>query len=683
MSLDSMLNMIMIILGFGFLIGIHELGHFLAAKWAGIRTNAFAIGMGPQIFSYRKGVGFCYKSTKTIVIKKFGKDATEMSDDELNENGLSETEYSLRLLPIGGFVSMLGQEDANPDAVSEDPRSYNKCPIGKRMVVVSAGVIMNALLACFLFLICFQIGVNFEAPIIGAILPDSPAARTSANGYENLTLQSGDTVITIDGKEAKTFMNLQIAGAMAKPGKPVVIEVKREGLDTLLTYSMTPSSVSEEGILELGVFPASSLVLRSGDLGEQVMTELHTDKEFLPLKEGMHMVSANGKDIDVWSQFNNAVEQSGGNPVQTNWEAQDGIIEVSVPVSPKLNVIRLVDVPAEAPQNYERGFFGMCPLARITSTLPTSPNSGLFQSGDVVLKVASLEAPRMGQLRNFLSTYPDGVIDLVVLRNGKKTSLQAEVKSGKLGILLKDAMELPFVAQPLQRQQVSGKVVPTRIANYQLLGGSEIVNINGHEVSNWKDIRNEFIAADESISIALNNPTKGNPTTEIDLQISQQEHQDLAALGWSSPLAMQMFDPIYIVRSSGGNPIKAVQMGFDETVDMLVMTYLTIDRLLRRSIGVDQLRGPVGIIHIGSKIADRGYSYLFFFFAIISVNLAVLNFLPLPIVDGGLFLYLVYEKLFKKPPSIAFQNAAAVLGLGLIATLFLVTFYNDIARLLG
>jgi regulator of sigma E protease len=146
---------------------------------------------------------------------------------------------------------------------------------------------------------------------------------------------------------------------------------------------------------------------------------------------------------------------------------------------------------------------------------------------------------------------------------------------------------------------------------------------------------------------------------------------------------MQMFDPIYVTRSSGGNPLKALAMGFDETIDMLVMTYLTLDRLMRRSVGVDQLRGPIGIVHIGSKIADRGLSYLFFFLAIISVNLAVLNFLPLPIVDGGLFLYLLYEKMFKKPPSIAFQNAAAVLGLGLIATLFLVTFYNDIARLVG
>ena len=124
MSFDSLLNILLIIIGFGLLIGIHELGHFLAAKWSGIRTNAFAIGMGPQVISYRKGVGLCYKSSSAKVIAKFGKNANDMSDAELAEHGISETEYSLRLLPVGGFVSMLGQEDGNPDEVSDDPRSY-------------------------------------------------------------------------------------------------------------------------------------------------------------------------------------------------------------------------------------------------------------------------------------------------------------------------------------------------------------------------------------------------------------------------------------------------------------------------------------------------------------------------------------------------------------------------------
>ena len=124
-------------------------------------------------------------------------------------------------------------------------------------------------------------------------------------------------------------------------------------------------------------------------------------------------------------------------------------------------------------------------------------------------------------------------------------------------------------------------------------------------------------------------------------------------------------------------------MGFRQTWKMVVLTYLTIDRLIGGSVSVKELRGPVGIVHIGAQVADRGTMYLVFFLAMISVNLAVLNFLPLPIVDGGLFLFLVYEKIRGRPPSIAFQNAAALVGLALIGTLFVVTFFNDVMRLTG
>ena len=128
--------------------------------------------------------------------------------------------------------------------------------------------------------------------------------------------------------------------------------------------------------------------------------------------------------------------------------------------------------------------------------------------------------------------------------------------------------------------------------------------------------------------------------------------------------------------------VRAMTMGFAETKKMIVMTYLTIDRLFRGSVGVKQLHGPVGIIDLGSKILPRGFMYFLFFLGIISVNLAVINFLPLPIVDGGLFLFLIYEKLKGRPPSVRFQNVATVIGLCLIGTVFLVTFYNDIMRLL-
>ncbi|MHC4590012.1 MAG: site-2 protease family protein, partial [Planctomycetota bacterium] len=71
------------------------------------------------------------------------------------------------------------------------------------------------------------------------------------------------------------------------------------------------------------------------------------------------------------------------------------------------------------------------------------------------------------------------------------------------------------------------------------------------------------------------------------------------------------------------------------------------------------------------------------FLGIISVNLAVINFLPIPIVDGGLFLFLIYEKLRGRPPSLAFQNAATIVGVTLIATVLLVVTWNDLVRLVG
>ncbi len=340
----------------------------------------------------------------------------------------------------------------------------------------------------------------------------------------------------------------------------------------------------------------------------------------------------------------------------------------------------------------------MVPLAKVSYVLETSANRNVLEKEDVILQVGSVEAPRMGQLRNYLAIQPDGKIESLVLRDGKEIQISLELLEGKLGVLLTNALDTPIFAQPLREVLINqeGQFVPTptAIAGQQLLGGSTFLKAgatkNFGTVNNWSTLRSHIYDAyngsgfpNGPATILVQNPTIQSELVSISINPSPEECIPAEHPKWASPLSQQLFEPLYIVRSSGGNPVKAIGMGFDETINMVVMTYLTIDRLFRRTVGVEQLRGPVGIIHIGSKIADRGLSYLLFFLAIISVNLAVLNFLPLPIVDGGLFLYLIYEKIFKKPPSIAFQNAAAMLGLGLIATLFIVTFYNDIVRLVS
>src|SRR3954467_1138856 len=143
----SGVDLLLVILGFGLIIFVHELGHFLAAKWAGIRVLAFAIGFGPAAVSYRKGMGW-------------RRGTTEPEYQERQRRGqaaeLSPTQYRLNWLPLGGYVKMLGQDDLNPAAVSAERDSYQNTPVWKRMVVISAGVVMNMLLAALLFVAVFM-----------------------------------------------------------------------------------------------------------------------------------------------------------------------------------------------------------------------------------------------------------------------------------------------------------------------------------------------------------------------------------------------------------------------------------------------------------------------------------------------------------------------------------------------
>src|SRR5215471_8370793 len=145
MDFGYILSIVLLALGFGFVIFWHELGHFIAAKWAGVRVEQFAVGFGQALFSWRKGLGFRWGSSAKEYEQIVQAEREGVQKRDLSH--LGETEYRLNWIPLGGYVKMLGQDDMNPNANSSDPRAYNMKPIGKRMVIVSAGVIMNVILA--------------------------------------------------------------------------------------------------------------------------------------------------------------------------------------------------------------------------------------------------------------------------------------------------------------------------------------------------------------------------------------------------------------------------------------------------------------------------------------------------------------------------------------------------------
>ena len=732
--LSSGFNIFLIILGFGILIFIHELGHFIAAKWAGIRTEAFAVGMGPVMVSWRKGIGLRFGSTAQeyeqrvrLALGQSAKPSTKTKHKKAEgENepahpdvpqaemyrigdqlGLGETEYSLRWLPIGGFVKMLGQEDANPNYVSNDPRSYTMCPVGKRMVVVSAGVVMNLILAIILFIVAFMIGVKFEGPVVGDVSQSLPAGRTKADnaatlGITNAGLQPGDVVTEIDGEQAKTFADLQIASAMSKPGVPVKLAVRRAGYVEPLRFTLMPEKDATTGLLSIGVAPGSSTTLI--DAKDEAFIKLldETGLAKQGVKPGMRLARVNGVDVQTYEQFHQQVSKSNGQRLTTEWIADDGsssgTFQATLDVEPEFELLRYPNPPADKSKNFEFGLIGLVPLASIHEVLD-GPNKGILEPGDVVLRVGDLEGPRIGDFMREVNRHPDSEMELAVLRDGSEKIIKAKVdRKGRLNVLLREATDLPITAQPFDEVRAPADnstemiVKKTPIAGYEMFPRTRIDAIGGVAVSDWAQVRQEILRQTEParagrkgavVQMTTTLPTRESPQEVLEIELTAEQVNSLHELKWETKLPGYAFEPIYITRTADGSPVKAVTMGFEETKKLVVMTYLTIDRLFRRSVGVDQLRGPVGIVHIGSKVADRGFTYLIFFLAMISVNLAVINFLPMPIVDGGLFLFLIYEKFKGRPPSIAFQNAATMVGLFIIGTLFVVTFYNDVLRLIG
>ena len=132
------------------------------------------------------------------------------------------------------------------------------------------------------------------------------------------------------------------------------------------------------------------------------------------------------------------------------------------------------------------------------------------------------------------------------------------------------------------------------------------------------------------------------------------------------------------------NPITALGVGFGRAYEWTMVTILTIKHLIfTRQVSTEKISGPVGIFHIGSQLAESGLPHLLWFLGVISANLAVINFLPLPIVDGGLFVFLLLEKIRGEPVSIKTQVATQLVGIALIATLFILVTYQDILRLIG
>jgi len=199
------MTIIYFILILGVIIFIHEFGHFLFAKKAGIYVFEFAIGMGPKIFGW--------KSKK------------------------SETEYSIRLIPLGGFCSMAGESNEDEKTVSKDKLMQNKTWF-QRFMVIFAGPLFNFILAFILLLLIGLIyGSTPTKPVVGAIEKNSAAEKSG--------LEVGDTILSINGKKVGNWDQVMMQLQMVDGSKDISFEV-RDTSDNEVTINIRPQKIVED-----------------------------------------------------------------------------------------------------------------------------------------------------------------------------------------------------------------------------------------------------------------------------------------------------------------------------------------------------------------------------------------------------------------------------------------------------
>jgi len=199
---------------FGICVLIHELGHFLTAKWAGIRVEEFGLGLPPRLVGFRKRAG---RGWEVIWFGGMSKAEDVYGDGKQSPfSGASggpsspttvppeqhRTIYSINFLPIGGFVRMPGENgDINDESGTYDSGSFAAKSAGKRIIVLIAGVTMNIVLAMVLFMFAYGVGQPVTLPQVGKVVPGSPAALAG--------LKAGDTFVSVNGQSVKEFTDVQ------------------------------------------------------------------------------------------------------------------------------------------------------------------------------------------------------------------------------------------------------------------------------------------------------------------------------------------------------------------------------------------------------------------------------------------------------------------------------------------
>ncbi|MFM2091556.1 MAG: Regulator of sigma-E protease RseP, partial [Planctomycetota bacterium] len=709
-------------LGFGFVIFIHELGHFLFAKWAGVRVLRFSIGFGPVILRWTRG----------------------------------GTEYALSLLPLGGYVQMHGEEviDGKAGSGTPEPGSFNAASYSWRAWILLGGVLFNLLSSWLILLGLAFWGMPLIRPVVGEVQP-SVAGRPSPAAA--LGLRAGDEITAVNGESVRSFEDLMMSTVFAG-GRPVTVQVLRDGRVLALpaSGSVLPVYDPSAGRPTLGIaFPFSTLVrdvIRPDGKPGTAEDPIRAGDRIIGLDGERFPLGRDGLPVTTGQDLQHEFIRRQGRPVRLLLSGPDGEREVElalgqdtgrvlgVPVrigavqagSPAEQAgLRAGDVVVSADGHPALGETGLIAAVRAAAARQ-EPLSLIVDRAGATLAVAVRPVDMHGRQRigANLETVDAGVLPAV-----GGALAEAGVRPGDLllGFTLDRAAGTatirtatgarlrgePLAEDPAEAERLARLLQqPGRIPGIlRLVGGKD------------RPAPITLLAAGEVVDPVL--AGQGVPPAGVRVRADGGLNTvvDLAALGTAGPpLARRLVPgdrvlglqptasgPVLLVAAGTGpvatttlalqadgwslmllpeetpyrmtSPWEAGDIILDASSQMIVKTLTLVPRFFRAPDegGVDpnkSLSGPIGIFTaLKTRAETTGFDGFLRLVALIGLNLVLVNLLPIPVTDGGQLLFLALEKIRGRPLSPGSRRIAAIVGTAMVLGLMAYVLGLDLLRL--
>ena len=611
MTLDNFINVIEVILGVGLVIFVHELGHYLAARWAGARVEVFSIGMGPKLFGWRRG----------------------------------DTLFQVAALPLGGYVKIAGEYPAEGGEAAR-AGDLGSMSVWHRFVYYSGGVIMNLLFAMVVLPLVLFAGLPVTEPIFGEPAKGTPAWHAR--------IESGSRVLSINGREPLDFGGIRTEVALSGR-KPVDLRLLTPaGQET--NQSIASEFDENMGLYRLGVRAAYDadriLVVVPGGAAE--VAGLTNDDRLLA-------VEGQPGSMGAVFQLQRALAIGGSMTLRVVDEA---------------GFERGVEIVPKSITNEGQHILGIAPQGNRVMDLRTGPGGQDgpaqrldLQKDDRILSVAGQTIWRTEDLLRILLEV-EGPVEMQVRRHDQTLALAGPAmdESEKVA-LMSDLLFIRDVESPIIVAEPGLAAAQAGVRD-----GDRVVAVDGEPTEGWEDVFELVQARTKRHEPVVLTVTRGSgeASERHDLHIVPA-----AVSGEDYGFGLKIAAGIHKASGVGD----AIRTGTLASWRFLVDTWQTLKKMvLSDEVSSKNLGGIITISVISFETASQGWAKLFFFLSILSVNLALLNVLPIPILDGGHLMFLLVEAVKGSPVSERTLGYSQVVGLVMLLSLMIYVTYQDVLR---